>query len=84
MKILSIIVAGELAKRVGRWMYETKKQEVITTKYFEVTLFACVFSKSILKSPINMQVLSRGTILLKWINQYIYQAVNTDFTNSVQ
>ena len=32
-----------------------KKREVIVSKTFEVTLFVCNLSKSILASPINMQ-----------------------------
>ena len=60
----------------------TKNQEVITSKNFEVTLFACDFSKSILKSTINMKVLPRranlfehSKIIAKIINQHMERDV---------
>ena len=52
MKTLSISVADEPTTRVGFLnIRNKKKQEVITSISFEVTLFAFEFSKSVLESP---------------------------------
>ena len=41
-----------------------EKYEVITSKNFDVRLLACNFSKLISRSPMDIQVLSRGAIYL--------------------
>ena len=52
-------------KKVYLTEYWKQKKTRITFKNFEVTIFPCNLSKSISKSPNNMQVLSRGAILFK-------------------
>ena len=52
-------------KKKQRKKQKKTKKEVITSKKFEVTLFACDFSKLISRSPMNMQVLSIRAILFK-------------------
>ena len=50
--------------QVARYTVQKKKQEVITSKNFQVTLSTCNLSKSVIQSPINKQVLSKRAIYL--------------------
>ena len=50
--------------QVARYTVQKKKQEVITSKNFQVTLPTCNLSKSVIQSPINKQVLSKRAIYL--------------------
>ena len=50
--------------QVARYAVQKKKQEVITSKNFQVTLSTCNLSKSVIQSPINKQVLSKRAIYL--------------------
>ena len=54
--MLPIGVEDEPTTRVGCWAYE---KLLVASRKFKVTLLACDFSKLMLKSSIDMQMLSR-------------------------